>query len=373
VVALLVWVLGVIAVASVSAQQPAPGGPDAPQLAENVFKNVQVLKGIPADEFMDAMGMFAAALLYDCTGCHVDQILVDRSAFAVSTPLIQKARQMVVMVNTLNRTYFSGQRRVTCFTCHRGNGVPDVVPDLRLQYGEVSFDNPNALAIVPEREPSADRVFDTYLETLGGPERLARITSFVASGSYTGFNTGGLEVPIEISARAPEQLATVVRLTQGDAVRVYDGRNAWASEEWRQLPLMSLTGGNLAGARFEAVTWFPAGLQQAYPQWQVGTKVIDDQEFRVLQGANPGELPVNLYFDESGLLVRSMRWTSTPVGTVPTRTDYSDYREVDGVRMPFRLVVTWTTGQNTIVLREVRPNAPIPPDRFSRPAPYRPR
>src|SRR5687768_7353428 len=265
-----------------AAQGTAPAA-DPPQLAEQVFKNVLVLKGIPADQFMDTMGMFASSLLYDCTGCHLDEILVDRSAFAIATPRIQRARQMVAMVNTLNKTYFAGQPRVTCFTCHRGSGVPDVVPDLGLQYGEISFDNPNAMRIFPEREPSADQVFERYLTTIGGRARVAALTSIVATGTYTGFNTSDLEVPIDIYARAPDQLATVVRTLTGDAVRVYDGRNAWAAEEWRQLPLMSLTGGNLSGARFEAVTWFPAALAKEYPQWQVGLRLIDDRELVILQ------------------------------------------------------------------------------------------
>src|SRR5687767_16009969 len=100
--------------------QAAPGGQQQnPPMSENVFKNIQVLKGIPADEFMDTMGMFASSLLYDCTGCHVQEILIDRNAFATPTPRIQRARQMVVMVNALNRMYFGGQPKVTCFTCHR--------------------------------------------------------------------------------------------------------------------------------------------------------------------------------------------------------------------------------------------------------------
>ena len=61
------------------------------------------------------------------------------------------------------------------------------------------------------------------------------------------------------------------------------------------------------------------------------------------------------------------------VGTVPTQTDYSDYRDVAGVKMPFRIVVTWTNGQNTIVLKEVQPNVAIEAARFCRPAPYEPR
>ena len=99
----LVGLLGMVSVAGQAAQEPAQ------PMAENVFKNIQVLKGIPADEFMDTMGMFASSLIYDCTGCHVEDILVRREAFAEATPRIQRARQMVVMVNALNKQYFGGQ------------------------------------------------------------------------------------------------------------------------------------------------------------------------------------------------------------------------------------------------------------------------
>ncbi len=364
--------LNVCLLGLVSAARQA-GPEQAPPMAENVFKNIQVLKGIPADEFMDTMGMFAASLLYDCTGCHVQDILLNRDAFSIATPRIQRARQMVVMVNALNRTYFGGQPRVTCFTCHRGSGAPEVIPDLALQYGDGPGENPNAMAIFPDRQASADQVFAKYIQALGGADRVAKLTSFTATGTYIGFNTGNAKVPIEVFGRAPDQRTTVVRMFDGEAVKTYDGRNAWAAEEWRQLPLMTFTGSNVAGARFEALVAFPAGIQKAFSQWQVSSAVIDDRDVQILQGTNPGQLPVNLYFDESGLLVRSVRWSSTPVGTVPTQTDYADYREVAGVKMPFRSVVTWTNGQNTIELSEVRPNVTIAPARFARPAPFKPR
>jgi hypothetical protein len=126
-------------------------------------------------------------------------------------------------------------------------------------------------------------------------------------------------------------------------------------------------------ARVEAMLAFPQVLQKAFSQWKVATVSLGDSEVQLLQGSNPGQLPVNLYFDDEGLLVRSVRWSSTPVGTVPTQTDYSDYREVAGVRMPFTMVVTWTNGQNTIELKDVRPNAAIDAARFARPAPFKPR
>ena len=75
-------------------------------------------------------------------------------------------------------------------------------------------------------------------------------------------------------------------------------------------------------------------------------------------------------FDESGLLVRVVRWNKTPVGIVPTQIDYTDYRDVAGVKMPFKIVVTWTNGQNTIVLSDVQPNIAIDAAKFAKPAPF---
>jgi len=363
----LVGLWGLASVAGQAAQEPAQ------PMAENVFKNIQVLKGIPADEFMDTMGMFASSLVYDCTGCHVDDILVRREAFAEPTPRIQRARQMVVMVNALNKQYFGGQPRVTCFTCHRGSGFPETIPDLTFQYGDGPPENPNGITLFgPGKEP-ADPIFAKYISAIGGADRVAKLTSYTATGTYIGFNTGGATVPIEIFAKAPDQRSTVVRVFDGDAVKTTDGRSAWAAEGWRQLPLMTFTGSNLVGARVEAMLAFPMVLQKAFSQWKVGLVTIGDADVQVLQGTNPGQLPVNLYFDDAGLLIRSVRWSSTPVGTVPTQTEYFDYREVAGVKMPFRMVVTWTNGQNTIELKDVRPNVAIDAAKFARPAPFKPR
>ena len=365
-VSVLVCILGFVSISGQAQEPPQP-------MAENVFRNIQVLKGIPADEFMETMGMFAASLVYDCTGCHVEDILVRREAFAEPTPRIQRARQMVVMVNALNKQYFAGQPRVTCFTCHRGSGFPEAVPDLRIQYGDWPTENPNAMTQFFRPKASAEPVFAKYINAIGGIERVSKLMSYTATGTYLGFNTGGASVPIEIFAKAPDQRSTVVRVFDGDAIRTTDGRSAWAAEGWRQLPLMTFTGSNLVSARVEAMLAFPQVLQKAFSQWKVATVSLGDSEVQLLQGSNPGQLPVNLYFDDEGLLVRSVRWSSTPVGTVPTQTDYSDYREVAGVRMPFKMVVTWTNGQNTIELKDVRPNAAIDAARFARPAPFKPR
>ena len=360
-------VLGAVA----AARQAAPA--QGPLMSENYFKNIQVLKGIPVDEFMDTMGMFAASLGYDCASCHSSQLYNDRAAFAIATPQIQRARQMIVMMQAINKQYFGGQPRMSCFTCHRGQDRPGNIPSLAIQYGEL-VDDPNAMTIFPDTRNTVEQVFNKYMTALGGAQRVAALNSYVATGMYTGFNTGGSAIQVEIYARAPNQRAQVVRMQQGPAIKTFDGREAWAAEGWRPMPLLQLTGGNLEGAKLEALTQFPGGIQKAYATWQVSGTLLDDKSTTILQGSNPNELPVNFYFDaESGLLVRIVRWTRTAVGIVPTQIDYSDYRDVNGLKMPYHIVLTWTDGQNTYELKEIRPNVQIDAARFARPAPYAPK
>ena len=67
--------------------------------------------------------------------------------------------------------------------------------------------------------------------------------------------------------------------------------------------------------------------------------------------------------------MRQLRYDNTPVGLVPIQVDYEDYRDVAGVKLPFKIVITWTDGQSHIVLNDIQPNATIDPQKFSRPAP----
>jgi len=347
-------------------QQPRP------QMAEEVFKNVQVLKGIPVDEFMDTMGMFSAALSLNCIDCHTAESVGTWDRFADETPLKQTARRMVQMVNEINRTNFKGVRSVTCYTCHHGDLRPKMVPNLAAQYA-TPVEDPNEIEVFRlPGGPSADQVFEKYLQALGGPQRVAGLTSFAGKGTYIGFETEQTKVPVEVFAKAPLQRATVVHMTVGDKVTLYDGRAAWIAGSDKPVPLMPLTGGNLDGAKIDALVAFPARIKEAFSQWQVGATAIDDREVHVLRGTNPRQPPVNFYFDESGLLVRVVRFGDTAVGRVPTQIDYSDYREVSGVKMPFKWTVTWTNGQSTTELSEMQGNVSIDAARFARPAPARP-
>ena len=354
--------LGFATVSAQTAQQ------DRAVLTQDVFKSVTVLRDIPVDTFFDAMGMFANAMGNDCTFCHVPAAALDRAKFSEVTPRMQRARQMIGMMHAINTQYFGGAPRVTCFTCHHGNQSPRSDPNIALQYSTPDED-PNARDFTTDTTLSADAIFDKYIQAVGGADRLATLTSLSAKGTYAGFDTLFEKVPVDIYAKAPRQYSTVVHMKPGDSVRTFDGVNGWMAGPDTPLPILTLTAGNLDRARLEAVVAFPAEMRHAFPHWRLGRAVLNDEEVVVVQGIDDDRQPIaNLYFAPSGLLVRLVRWTLTPVGFVPTQIDYSDFRDVAGVKIPFTRVVSQTFMQMTVQLSEVQPNPSLDPGTFVRPA-----
>ena len=367
----MVCAAGIGVAARQAATAPAASA-DTPQMSEAFFKDIRVLKGIPIYEFIDTMGMFAAATAKDCTGCHSPQILDGKlEAFAIETPMIQKARFMVGMVNAINRNYFGNSKRVSCATCHTNTSVPQNVPNMAIQYGD-PVDNPDSTEFIVAKGSTPnqiDDVFAKYLTALGGAQRLGAVTSYTATGTYAGWDTGLSEVPVEIFAKAPDQYATIAHRTEGNSVWTFDGRSAWEISINAALPAaIPLTKGNLEGARLDAIVALsPSRLRQSFATWEITKGLIDDKPVQILRGSNPGQQPVNFYFDNSGLLVRLLRWNETLVGPVATQYDFSDYRDVAGVKRPFKWVKTSTRNQVTMVIKEMRPNAPIDAARFAKP------
>jgi outer membrane lipoprotein-sorting protein len=358
-----------------ASSQAAPQ--EKPQMADDIFKNVQVLRGLTVDEFMGTMGFIAASLSMNCIDCHTTEASSDVTKYAVDTPTKQTARKMILMVKSINAANFGGKQTVTCYSCHRSQNAPKAIPSLAEQYGTPPPEDPNEVEILGAANPgtpTADQVFDKYLQALGGAQQLTKLTSFVAKGTYEGYDTGEEKAPVEIFAKAPGQISTVVHIPQGDSIRTYDGRTAWATSTGTLLPLpvLMLAGGNLDGAKLDAQLCFPAQIKQTLGEWRTGfpTTVIDDNNVEVVQGTSPGKTPVKLYFDKkSGLLVRLVRYTATAIGLNPVEIDYSDYREVGGVKMPFHWTVSWTDGRSTTEISSVQPNVPIDASKFTRPAP----
>jgi hypothetical protein len=366
------WTLGIYTLCGLPAFGQA-GAYQKPLMAEDVFKNVQVLKGIPVNQFMETMGFFSAALGYNCTNCHGDDVLGNWERYANDIPVKRTARRMIQVVNTINKDLFGGRDAVTCYTCHRGSPTPKVIPSLLEQYSAPPADDPNEVEITRRvaSAPSADAILNRYIQALGGAERLAALTSFVAKGTYEGFDSYHGKVALEVYATAMGQRTLVAHTQNGDSVTTYDGRNAWIVGPDKPVSVLQLVpGGDLDGIKLDSDLAFPGKLKQALTDWHTGfpTTTIDEREVEVVQ-AMAGDSRVKLFFDkETGLLSRVVRYSKTIVGSVPVQMDYSDYREVAAVKIPFQWRVTWTDGQSTYILNDVQPNVAIDHEKFAKPA-----
>ena len=363
-----------IGVTIVKAQAPAPAPEKAP-LSEQVFKNVQVMKGIPVDQFMATMGFFSAALGMSCEDCHMAD---DRhwEGFAVDNTRKRMARRMIQMVQKVNQDNFGGRQMVTCWSCHRGADLPRTVPDFAIQYGPLQPPDPNAIVAQNPLAPMPDAVFDKYIQAVGGAQRAAALTSYVATGANVGYgpeaaDKRGTEI---YATAAPVRRAVVIHTSNGDNTTTYNGVNAWHAAPLRPVDVLALAGQELAGAKIDAMLQFPAQVKQIAPRWRVGSPVtIDDADVDVVQGNTSDGVIVSLYFDQkTGLLTRSVRYTDSPVGKIPVQTDYSDYRDVNGVKMPFKFTSTWLDGRDTFELTQIRPNVTVEAGRFAKPVPPKP-
>ncbi len=337
--------------------------------AEQVFKNIQVLRGIPVDQFMATMNVFSAATGLTCTDCHTEESGGDWAKYADDNALKQRARAMVVMMNTINRTNFGGRQVVTCVTCHRGVSRPTVMFSLDLLYSELPPEEPGDIIAPAPRQPSADQIFDRYIAAAGGAARWSAVTSLAGRGTFVGFDEAE-KTPFELAARAPGQRRTIVRGRSGDTVTTVDGRMAWMAAPLSDRParLTEITGQELEGLLVEVRALFPTHINPSLTGWRVGfPTVIGERDVHVVQGTTAAGGVVTLCFDQgTGLLARLVRFSESPVGRVVSRVDYDDYRDVDGIKVPFAWTVTWLGGRSVYQLDTLQSNIDLAIDMFAR-------
>src|SRR5438105_7612933 len=193
-----------------------------PKLAEEEYKNIQALKGIPAEQVVPSMQFIAASLGVECEYCHVPHRMEKDDKKPKLT-----ARKMINMMMAINKENFEGHREVTCYSCHRGSANPVATPI-------ISADEPpheSAEGVKPGEPkpvlPPADQLLDKYLNAIGGAEALQKVISRVQKGTLIAF--GGQHFPVDVYSKAPEKRLTVMHLANGDSVTAFDGKQGWLS------------------------------------------------------------------------------------------------------------------------------------------------
>ena len=336
-----------------------------PKKAEEQFKNIKILKGVPAEQIFPTMQFITASLGVECEFCHVHNAFDKDDKKPKLT-----ARKMMEMMFAINKDNFEGQREVTCYSCHRGSAKPQAIPAVMTEEPkEAAVKEPMRGPAAPDAKesagPSGEQLIDKYLQAVGGSVAIDRVTTCVMKGTI---DFGGKSLPIDIYAKDPEKRISFTHMPDGDSVTAFNGHEGWLGTTGR--PLREMHGSDLDGASIDADLHLATHLKTMFSGMEVrGTEKVDDHEAYVFVGQRAGKPPIQLYFDQqTGLLVRLLRFGDTALGWLPTQIDYADYRDLNGVKIPYRWTLARPSGRFTIQVSDAKQNVPVDDAKFVKPA-----
>lgn len=159
-----------------------------------------------------------------------------------------------------------------------------------------------------------------------------------------------------------------MHLSNGDSVTAFDGKQGWLSVPGR---VHMMSAAENSAARMDADLYFPVHVKTLCEKFNVDAgEKIDGHDTYLVVGRSEGQPPLRLYFDrESGLLLRLMRYDETPLGRNPTQIDYADYRDANGLKVPFRWTLSRPGNQFTIQVEQLQQNVPLDDAKFVAPPP----
>jgi photosynthetic reaction center cytochrome c subunit len=364
----LIFVLALTAVAAQTPQAPAlqPAVPTAAQQ----YKNIQVLKDLPADQLNQTMHLIEGSLGVECQFCHIWGEW-DKDV----KPMKSVARRMFAMMEGINKNLFAGAQKVTCYTCHRGS--PDPVSMVVLPVPlPPSVDNPPPAPVLP----TVDQILTKYIDALGGEQALRKVTTRVIMGTRDIPTGSGGMVPmpseVEMYQKAPNLTLNVYKTATFVASDGFDGIYAWTKNMAGRVA--TLQDSDSERVRRAANLYQPIDLKNEYARMTVtAIEKINGRDAYVVAATPPNDLVERLYFDvQSGLLLRKASMVVSGVGMSPFEVNYEDYRTTkSGVKFPY-LTRMYPAGPRTVVpssstlrVTVVQEGVAIDDKKFARPAP----
>jgi len=341
----------------------SPYGQEAPtqaaeQTMEQKYKNIQVLKGLPASQMRPMMNYISASLGVNCAFCHVktgDQWEYDKDDMNHK----KIARRMIQMTMDINKNSFQGKAQVSCYTCHRGDEHTVGAPPLpRVAPVETPRSN--------EPRPTPQQILAKYVEAIGGKEAVEKIKTRAIKGVSVAAN--GQSFPLEILFASPDKYSLSVSLPQGATTQKLNGASGWIKNAREDRAMDDV---DIARAKSLAWSLEPLQIKEPYPQMIFGgTNKIDGRDTQIVRMALPNKRRAAFYFDkETGLLARRVVTTETPIGVDSEQTDYEDYREVDGVKVAHTIRTSYLDNfySSTRKFTEIKHNAQVDEVQFKMP------
>ena len=304
--------------------------PSEAKTSEQVYKNIQVLKGLPASELDGVMEFMSAALGVGCTHCHTNSWDSDAKSAKLGT------RRMILMTRAINKENFSDNPAITCYTCHHGQPRTVPLPPLDLAVSE--WTSQEAPETKPAITDSADAIIERYIRAIGGVAAIEKIKTKVLRGTETTNNrmTAAMTTPIEIYQSIGNKLLMVRSGTGRSDSHGFDGSRGWTKDS---RGVRDIDAKEQAGIRREADFYRYLKIKETYPQMRVLSKErVGGRDAYVVGATSRDDSRERLYFDaETGLLIRRYVTYRTAFGGIPEVTDFNDYREVDGIKLPFTI------------------------------------
>jgi hypothetical protein len=336
-------------------------------LVDQTRKNIQVLKGLPEAQLFMLMNSVSQSLGVTCDYCHVraEKLTAEGSRWAFERddrPAKATARRMMQMVMALNQNSFAGKTGVTCYSCHRGSTeVARLIP-----LPPPAWRDPDSVAATPAPPPlpTTKQILDKYASAVGAGAAKATI---VQRGWIE--RSADRNATIEVIARMPDRyVVTVASPTEGTVVQTFAGTTGWVRTP---KGVHVYTDKELASGKQRLATYLPVKVTAPPEQLTVvGMQTISGRPAYAVAVADEPGVPKTLSFDvESGLLVRSVRMVPTPLGPLPEQTDFEDYRDLGGTKVPFLIRTSDVAPYDTTTRRftEGRANPPIDEQMFEMP------
>lgn len=215
--------------------------------------------------------------------------------------------------------------------------------------------------------PSVQQILANYMQAVGGKKAGEKIKSRMSKGTIE-LAPMGVKGTFENYAAAPNKSASKLTLAGiGEFYEGFDGTTAWAINPVQGS--RDKQGEELAQAKLTSDFYREANLAKLFSKMELKgiEKVGADDAYVVV--AMPDNLPAEtFYFDtKSGLLVRQDTTSITPEGKMPGKTFFEDYREIDGIKVPFKTRSILPQAEIITTFTEIKNNVAIEDSKFAKP------
>jgi len=316
---------------------------EKPKLAGEIFKNVQVLKTLPEDQFWGTMSFFADSLGVNCERCHATPFDADKKPEKI------KARRMIRMVLDMNARYFDGEQKVTCNSCHRGSTTPVAEPSLDAQRWQTFFQTEQPM-------PDGAGLIARYRNLTGFAAAPAPRTERVSYEMTTYLSEAPpRKVETEVTVGGTDRFRMSRRGESGRQEWIRNGSSAWADDAngWR-----AMERGEMFDISSEASSFDWETLKDVTEPKTIKMDVARGREAAVVEAKDHGER-VWLYFDRgTGMLLRRRTFFPSYFADGCWDVEFDDYRTVGRMKLPFLVQILNPSG-NGLTIRKARERVPV--------------